>query len=60
MQEPYDKPPFYRAVGETFFGGTGSFSKEQIQQGAYDITLGHLAFATYKVNSLISNIDLVG
>ena len=50
MQEPFDKPPFFRAVGDAFFGNTSSdFTKEQIRQGAYVISMGQLAFATYKV-----------
>lgn len=48
MNQPFDRPAFVKAVGESFFG-TGTYSAEDISLGNYEMTLGQMAFAVYKV-----------
>jgi hypothetical protein len=48
LKEPFDNPAFVKTIGEAFAVGTLPSSK--IEKGEFEISLGQLAFATYKVN----------
>ncbi len=50
LKEPFDNPYFLNAVGECFWGGL--MPRELIQKGEFEISLGQMAFAAYKVKGL--------
>jgi hypothetical protein len=47
IKEPFDNPHFISAVGECFMGG--QLTRDLIEKGEYDISLGQMAFAVFKV-----------